>query len=139
MTEKEAVAYLDQHIRLRRHHTAGCRKTNKIKRWEVIKDERKKKCACPLYGVGSFPGEGYMRKPTKKRSLDAARAVVLKWLQIGDTSATVDDDQRTPIRKATEDYLASVRDANLDIDNGKVRIPRDGDQRSELMSITIPK
>ncbi len=119
MTEKEAAAYLDQHIRLQRHHTAGCRKTNKIRRWDVIKDERKKKCACPVYGVGSFPSEGYMRKPTKKTSLEAARSVVLKWLQIEDTSVAVDDEHRTPVSKAILDYLASVRDANVDIDNGK--------------------
>src|ERR1035437_3219547 len=104
MTEKEAAAYLEQHIRLQRHHTKACRQMNKIKRWEQITDERKKKCACPFYGVGSFPGDGFQRKPTKKKSLEAARAVVLKWLQIGDTSAAVDDDHRIPIQKATEDY-----------------------------------
>ena len=119
MTEKEAATYFDQHVRLLRHHTVACRKTNKIKRWEQIIDERKKKCACPIYGVGTFPGEGFQRKPTKKTSINAATAVILKWLQIGDIRAAVDDDQRTPIRKATEDYLASVRDANVDIANGK--------------------
>lgn len=117
MTEKEAAAYLDQHVRLLRHHTVACRETNKIKRWEQIIDERKKKCACPIYGVGTFPDEGFQRKPTKKASIDAATAVVLKWLQVGDTHAAVDDNQRTPIRKATEDYLASVRDANVDLAN----------------------
>ena len=119
MTEKEAGAFLDQHIRLQRHHTKACREANKIKRWDNIIDERKKKCACPVYGVGSFPGEGFQRKPTKKRSLEAARAVVLKWLQVGDTTVSVDDNQRIPVRQAIKDYLASVRDANLDIDTGK--------------------
>lgn len=119
MTDKEAAAYLDQYIRLQRHHTKACRQTNKIKRWEQITDERKKKCACPIYGVGTFPGEGYQRKPTQKKSLDAARAVVFNWLQAGDTSVAADNDQRIPIRKATDDYLASVRDANVDISTGK--------------------
>src|ERR1035438_6717025 len=114
MTDKEAAAYLEQYIRLQRHHTKACRQTNKIKRWEQIKDERKKKCACPVYGVGTFPGEGFQRKPTQKKSLDAARAVVLKWLRVGDTSVIPDDDQRISIQKATDDYLASVRDANVD-------------------------
>jgi len=92
---------------------------NKIKRWDQVTDERKKKCACPIYGAGTFPGEGFQRKPTQKKSFDAARAVVLTWLQAGDTSVAADDDQRIPISKAIANYLASVRDANVDIDCGK--------------------
>jgi integrase len=118
MTEREAAAYLEQHIRLLRHHTKSCRHINKIKRWEQIADERKKKCACPFYGVGSFPAEGFQRKPTKRKSFESAREVVLKWLQAGDTNAAVDDDHRTPIQKATGDYLESVRDSNMDPDTG---------------------
>jgi hypothetical protein len=118
MTEKEAAAYLEQNIRLQRHHTKACRKANGIKRWEQNTDERKKKCACPIYGVGSFPGEGFRRKPTKETSLDGARAVVLKWLQVGDTATMIVEDRRTPILTAIKDYLQSVRDSNVDIDSG---------------------
>jgi integrase/recombinase XerD len=118
VTEKESVAYLDQHIRLLRHHTHACRKANKIKRWDQITDERKKKCACPVYAVGSFPGEGFQRKPTKQKSLDSARDVALNWLQAGDTSAAIVDNKHTPIRTATKDYLDSVLDENKDLDSG---------------------
>jgi len=118
MNEKEAVAYLDQHIRLLRHHTHACRKANKIERWDQITDERKKKCACPVYAVGSFPGEGFQRKATKQKSLDGARDVALKWLKAGDTAAVVVDDRHTPIRTATADYLNSVRDENVDLNSG---------------------
>src|SRR5262249_14769198 len=52
------------------------------------------------------------------KSLDAARDVALKWLRIGNTSAVIEDDRRTPIRTAIEDYLRTVRDTNVDIVSG---------------------
>ena len=72
--------------------------------------------------------------------MDFYWAEVRKWAEEGNTSDFIDDTEiKEAIRYSLSCDIKAYHYMALTQLVAKVRIPRDGDQRSELMSITIPK
>ena len=110
MTEKEAKAYLRDHIVFMPRHLKQCRDDNGYSEYQSLKGNQR--CGCPYAGCGPFPGEGYKRRSTGSTSLEKAEKIALKWLITGDSRSR--DERGTLIADAIKDYLGSVRDANRD-------------------------
>jgi len=83
MTEKEAKAYLRDHIVFMPRHLKQCRDDNGYSEYQSLKGNQR--CGCPYAGCGPFPGEGYKRRSTGSTSLEKAEKIVLKWLITGDS------------------------------------------------------
>ena len=56
MTEKEAKAYLRDHIVFMPRHLKQCRDDNGYSEYQSLKGNQR--CGCPYAGCGPFPGEG---------------------------------------------------------------------------------
>jgi site-specific recombinase XerD len=110
MTEKEAKAYIRDHIVFVPRHLKQCREASGYSEYQSLNG--KLRCGCPYAGCGPFPGEGYKRKSTGSTSLEKAEKIVLKWLVTGDSRSR--DERGTLIADAIKDYMGSVRDANRD-------------------------
>src|SRR5260370_39027867 len=83
MTEKEAKAYLRDHIVFVPRHLKECRDTNGFSEYQQLKGNQR--CGCPYAGCGSFPDAGFKRKSTGSTSLEKAERIVLQWLISGDS------------------------------------------------------
>jgi integrase len=109
-TPNEVQAILDR-IEFKKQHTAECRTTNNLKRWQQLTDSRKR-CSCPYWSCGVHDrAEGFKRQSTGEISLERAKAVVKLRLETGQRTATL-PDHGTPVKEAIADFMDYTRDGD---------------------------